>query len=75
VGMARTGDIDPDAAHPAIARARQILAHYSDKSFVIWFNNPSSFLDGKRPRDVLDSDPERVVAQAQYMYDAEFFAG
>ena len=73
--MARVGDIEPDPAHPAIARARQILAHYSDEYFVVWFNRPSSFLDGRRPCDILDSDPERVVAQAQYLYDAEFFAG
>ena len=73
--MARSGDIDPDPAHPAIARARQILAHDSDEAFRVWFNNPSRVLAGKRPRDVFDSDPEVVVAHAQYMYEAEFFAG
>ena len=54
---------------------QQILAHYSDEAFRVWFNNPSRFLAGKRPRDVFDSDPEVVVAHAQYMYEAEFFAG
>lgn len=35
----------------------------------------NTHLAGKRPRDVFDSDPEVVVAHAQYMYEAEFFAG
>ena len=50
--MAKPGDIDPDPAQPAIARARQIVAYYRDEAFRVWFNNPSRFLAGKRPRDI-----------------------
>lgn len=69
--MARLGDVDSDPAHPVIACAWHVRGHF----VVVWFNNPSSFLGGKGPRDILDSDPGLVVAQAQYLNDVGFSAG
>lgn len=30
-----------------------------------WFRSDNSFLGGKRPQDLLASDPERVIAAAE----------
>jgi hypothetical protein len=61
--------------NPHVARAREILRDWSDAQFDAWFNNRSSFLDACRPRDILASKPELVVAAAQDQYDSEQYCG
>lgn len=40
-----------------------------------WFESRSSFLGGQRPREILASDPDRVVAAAKSAIESERFAG
>ncbi|WP_456849297.1 hypothetical protein [Bradyrhizobium sp. USDA 4504] len=40
--------------------------HKSDLGLAYWFASVNSFLRGKRPQDLLISDPGRVVAAAEH---------
>ncbi len=53
---------------------KQVLKEFGDASaarVAAWFESRSSFLDGKRPRELLVSDPARVVLAAKDATQAE----
>jgi len=60
---------------PAVAAVLKILPWQSGERLAAWFESTSSFLGGKRPREVLASDPAWVARAAQDAVDAENFAG
>ncbi len=60
---------------PAVADVLKILPWQSGERLAAWFESTSSFLGGKRPREVLASDPAWVARAAQDAVDAENFAG
>lgn len=68
---ARKGWCLPPLHNPHVASARDILRTWSDEQFNAWWNNRSSFLGARRPRDILQSEPELVVAGAKYQYEWE----
>jgi len=60
----------------AVASVMQIFKDfYSDESIAAWFESTSSFLGGARPRELVASDPERVVACAQDCASNTRYAG
>ena len=50
---------------PAIKSILGVLRGYDPKLMATWFESTSGFLAGKRPREVIASDPERVLAAAK----------
>ena len=50
---------------PVVKRVLKTLADYDSLRVSGWFESTSSFLGGKRPREMLLSKPERVVQAAQ----------
>jgi len=50
---------------PAVKRILAVLDGYSPFRVAAWFESPHSSLGGKRPREVIASDPEAVVAAAE----------
>jgi hypothetical protein len=50
---------------PVIKRVLQNLFMHDSFSLACWFESPNTYLDGSRPRDMLVTDPERVVAAAE----------
>ena len=50
---------------PAVKRLLKTLADYDSLRVAAWFESTSSFLGGKRPRELLASKPERAVQAAQ----------
>lgn len=51
---------------PCIADILQVFANrHSVLSIATWFESTSSFLCGARPRELLTTDPQRVIAAAQ----------
>lgn len=60
---------------PAVAAVLKILPWQSGERLAAWFESTSSFLGGKRPREVLASDPTWVARAAQDAVEAENFAG
>lgn len=59
---------------PAVAAVLKILPWQSGERLAAWFESTSSFLAGKRPREVLASDPTWVARAAQDAVEAESFA-
>lgn len=59
---------------PAVAAVLKILPWQSGERLAAWFESTSSFLGGKRPREVLSSDPKWVARAAQDAVEAEAFA-
>lgn len=50
----------------ALSRVIEVFAQHKDSwGMAYWFRSQNSFLGGKRPQDLLASEPERVVAAAQ----------
>ena len=50
---------------PAVAEVIQILDGYTPLRLASWFESASAILDGKRPRELLASDPQAVVRAAR----------
>lgn len=75
VAAARKGWRLPPLDNPHVVRAREILRTWSDEQFAAWWNNRSSFLGGRRPRDLLESEPELGVAGAKDQYEGEQYCG
>lgn len=50
---------------PAMKRILEALKDCSASSIASWFESTSSQLGGKRPREMLKSDPDAVVVAAQ----------
>ena len=59
----------------AVAEVMKVLSHYDADGLAGWFESTSSFLGGKRPREVLAKDPDRVIECAQNTLEAEQYAG
>jgi hypothetical protein len=59
---------DPTAGQPrrGVTRTLQVLADaaLSGWELALWFTSPTGLLDGHRPVDLLDTDPDAVVAAA-----------
>lgn len=51
---------------PAVRRIVQLFGGRSGWALAAWFESPSSFLGGRRPRELLHADPERVIAAAEF---------
>ena len=49
----------------AVAQAMEILNEYSPYRLASWFESTNSFLNGRRPREVIGEDPEAVLAAAR----------
>jgi hypothetical protein len=48
---------------PAIARVLDLFPdHFTGWDIAFFFTSPNSYLDGKKPVDLLKTDPERVVS-------------
>jgi hypothetical protein len=60
---------------PAMARVLPELSHHSSEWIAGWFESTSSFLGGARPRELIATEPERVIAAARDTVEAEEFAG
>jgi hypothetical protein len=60
---------------PQLADVLSVLAHYDGERLAAWFESPSGFLKGQRPRELLASQPERVLAAAADAVEAEQVAG
>ena len=58
-----------------LAEVLRVLDDYDGESLAAWFESTSSFLGGKRPREVLTSDPLRVIDGAQNTVESEQYAG
>lgn len=50
---------------PAVRRVLKALAGHDPLRVAGWFESTSSFLGGKRPRELIGSRPERVIQAAQ----------
>jgi hypothetical protein len=61
--------LDPKAGHRPIKALAQVLAVFAgrkdDWGLAYWFASVNSFLGGRRPQDLLASEPSKVVAAAQ----------
>jgi hypothetical protein len=60
---------------PQLADVLQVLAHYDGERLAAWFESPSGYLGGQRPRELLASQPEQVLAAARDAVEAEQVAG
>jgi len=63
--------------HPVagIATVLQILEGSSARSVAAWFESASSYLGGRRPRQLIATSPELVADAARDTVEAEQFAG
>lgn len=50
---------------PQLTKVLAVLAHYPGEQLAAWFESTSGFLGGARPRELLASQPERVMLAAQ----------
>jgi hypothetical protein len=50
---------------PVIRRVVQNLSGHDALGLACWFESPNAYLDGSRPREMLVTDAERVVAAAE----------
>lgn len=65
-----------DNFHP-LAAAEEVLAVFVNQSpnrLANWFESRNGLLDGRRPRELLAGEPDRVVEAAQRTLDAELHA-
>ncbi len=60
---------------PQLAQVLKVLAGYDGERLAAWFESTSSFLGGKRPREVVATAPKSVVDAAQDAVEAEQLAG
>jgi hypothetical protein len=60
---------------PAVAAVLKVLPWQGGDRLAAWFESTSSFFGGKRPREVLASDPAWVERGALDAVEAESFAG
>lgn len=58
-----------------LAQVLKVLDTYGGERLAAWFESTSSFLGGKRPREVFATDPKWVVDAAQDAVEVEQFAG
>jgi hypothetical protein len=60
--------LDPQAGYRPRKAMAQVIRLFGDSKdgwgLSYWFMSANSFLGGKRPRDLMASDPERVIAAA-----------
>jgi hypothetical protein len=54
--------LDP---HPAVARVMAVLDGWSPYRLATWFESTNGHLGGRRPRDVVQAEPDAVVAAAR----------
>lgn len=59
---------------PVIRTLRELAdeCEWSETSTVQWLCAPTTYLDGLRPIDLIDRDPDRVVAVARLAWTAEW---
>lgn len=61
--------LDPNNGYQPFATVAEILALFKGSrdswAVALWFASLNSFLDDKRPQDVLATDPDRVIAAAR----------
>lgn len=61
--------LDPGSGHRPLKSLKPILevfkGHKESWGIAHWFASVNSFLGGRRPMDVLNSDPGRVLAAAE----------
>lgn len=50
---------------PVVRRVLQNLSRHDALSLACWFESPNAYLDGSRPREMLVTEAERVVAAAE----------
>jgi hypothetical protein len=55
---------------PGLTPVLPLLEGYTGERLASWFESPSSFLGGARPREILATDPSRVLAAARDAADA-----
>jgi hypothetical protein len=50
---------------PAAQTVLEILSEYPEETWAAWFESVSGFLGGKRPREILQADPQQAIAAAR----------
>jgi len=60
---------------PQLAKVIALLGHYPGEQLAAWFESTSGFLGGKRPRELLAIDPQRVIDAAKDAVADEQYAG
>lgn len=60
---------------PALKDVIRALPHYSHERLAGWFESGSGYLDGQRPRELLATDPQRVLEAARDAAESEESAG
>jgi hypothetical protein len=50
---------------PAVAEVLDVFNHYTPLRIANWFESTSSILGGRRPREVIGSDPKLVIEAAR----------
>ena len=60
---------------PVIAQVQGIFADFSSLSLAAWFESTSSFLRGKRPRELVARAPDQVLAWAANTREMELHFG
>jgi hypothetical protein len=58
----------------AVEKVIKALPGFTPSRLASWFESPNGLLGGRRPREVLAEQPERVVEAAQRTMDAELYA-
>ncbi len=56
---------------PAAEQLLEMLAEFSPNRLASWFESRNGLLTGQRPRELLTSDPKRVLEAARQTLDAE----
>lgn len=56
---------------PAIKDILGVLAGYAPDMLAAWFDSTSRFLGGQRPRELLATEPARVLASARNMIEVQ----
>ncbi len=59
---------------PGAEKVLEVLESFSPNRLASWFEGRNGLLGGKRPRELLATDPERVVEAARRTLDAELNA-
>lgn len=72
----RRAIVAPHMNHPVVRRALEILVPdlLCEDGLVVWLANPSWFHGGLRSVDMLEGDPESVVAHAQWELENRLYA-
>ena len=56
---------------PAIKEILAVLAGYDPDLLAAWFDSTSRFLGGKRPREIVGTEPARVLSAARNMIEVQ----